>query len=166
MTWLQGYKLTRYILLKAEGGSLQKKRFYRLWFSCCFSFLFLCNSTIAAPNFTENKLSAEKLSYCERLTKRLGHKSWERNSSWSDYVRISRVDSSKWRRSQTEEPGWFLDELKVWYEAPESSNSYYRHRALCKWEENGDFEFLIEVWNLGYVVECALPDYSGHSTCP
>ncbi len=66
----------------------------------------LATSTQASREFRDNKMSAAKLNYCEYLTKRLGHRSYDRNwvtrESGLDFARPNpsewelRVDLNIW----------------------------------------------------------------------
>lgn len=130
----------------------------------------LATSTQASREFRDNKMSAAKLNYCEYLTKRLGHRSYDRN--WvtrESGLDFARPNPSEWELRNIKEPGWFSDELWIFYHVPEFATPYTdRHATACEWDEHGSFTFHIDIWDYGLGLECVTPPdpWGALTVCP
>ena len=126
----------------------------------------------AAPYFTDNKLSATKISYCERLTRGLGYRAYDVNISWKrNGLKMSSPKPSEWELGKISEPGFFSPDLYIHYDVPGYATPYvdknFRYRAVCIWNKFGLMEFQVVNWDRGYQTQCKLPDVEGvYGTCP
>ena len=148
-------------VLPNKGGSpkLLMKIFYiTLGFMLPIFASSISTSLYAAEEFRDNKMSSAKLNYCEALTKRFGHRSYDRNASWREAgLSFDRPKPSHWELDNINEPGWFSDELWISYHVPDYATPYDQHGTACQWSESGFFTFYIDVWDYGLGIECVLP---------
>lgn len=108
------------------------------------------NSAIA-KDWRNNKPSAEKQQFCERMIKKFGHRSAQINDGWYG-KEVMRPKRSSWEWSHSKEPGWFSDEL--FYVYKQQTADGFKHQGYCKWREDGWLVVYMNHFEWGEVAVC------------
>ena len=104
-----------------------------------------------AKDFRDNKPSAEKQQYCQKMMRNFGRWSVNFNSDWYGKG-VMRPKSNGWEWSHSKEPGFFSDELFYIYKQETADG--FNHQGYCKWREDGYLEVYINHFDYGGVVVC------------
>ena len=114
-------------------------------------FIFVFDLSALATDFRDNKPSAEKQRYCQKMIKKYGRWSVNFNSDWYGKG-VMRPKSNGWEWSHSKEPGWFSDEL--FYVYKQKTADGFEHQGYCKWDEMGKLIVYINHFDYGGVIVC------------
>ena len=104
-----------------------------------------------AKDFRDNKPSAEKQQYCERMIKKFGRWSVNFNSDWYGKG-VMRPKPNAWEWSHSKEPGFFSNELIYVYKQQTADG--FKHQGYCEWTDYGQVTVYINNHQFGGVVVC------------
>jgi hypothetical protein len=116
------------------------------------------------PQYGDGTATQDKIQYCNMLVQRYGHRSQAINSQYYG-VGVSRPVSGQWE-TRIKSPSWFSGDLFIVFEQiTEGRYRDFKHTAVCKWDDQGMFDFMISHFEYGNVPICYLyggPEYE----CP
>lgn len=105
------------------------------------------------PSYGEGNATQDKIRYCNMLVSRYGHLSVRINSEYYG-IGVSRPLADKWQL-EINSPGWFSKTLFISFiQVTKERYHDYEHRAVCKWEQDGLFEFYITHFERDHVTIC------------
>lgn len=116
------------------------------------------------PRYGDGSATQDKIQYCNMLVQRYGHRSQMINSQYYG-IGVSRPVNGQWEM-RIKPPGWFSGDLFIVFE--QVTKERYRdfeHTAVCKWDDEGMFEFTINHFDYGGVLICYLYGGPDHE-CP
>ena len=105
------------------------------------------------PSYGEGNATQDKIQYCNMLVNRYGRQSARINSGYYG-IGVSRPLENNWHL-EIKSPGWFSKTLFISFvQVTRERYDDYEHRAVCKWEQDGLFEFYITHFDHGHVTIC------------
>lgn len=131
---------------------------------CC---VFIVGTSFAdPPRYGDGKPTTDKVSYCQKLVKRFGHRSQRINDNYYG-IGVKRPNPRKWSL-RTKEPSWFSKDLFVIFEqTTKEKYEDFTHRLVCKWEKDSFFTFKISHHSRSPVIMCSWSPYiTDEYDCP
>ena len=154
----------------------------RLVLALVFILLF-CNANAHPPLYDGDKVTVNKIEYCNQLVREFGHLSQEYNSKYG----VTQIPNANNWEIRFKRPGWRSNKLSIIYDQTTQEENYrgdnskeYKHRVYCEWifysNTNVTFSFVVKALSPAPYTDdinplpatvCTYPDdFDQYALCP
>ncbi len=144
----------------------------RLVSALVFILLFY-NANAQPPLYDGDKVTINKIEYCNQLVREFGHLSQEYNSKYG----VTQIPNANNWEIRFIRPWWRSNKLLIIYDQTTQEENYrgnskeYEHRVFCEWNFKYDtFSFVVEDADISEfympVTVCMYPGFTTYPDCP